>query len=507
MKLNHIIVAGIALLPLFLDAATPTFTSTRNDGLLRQELSQERIGTSLQRVARQLDSVIAEYDRNELEGDDVDTLKRFRGMLNNLTQSEVRKIVKQLENARLIQKDNTKASNNAFGAFAGQKQVTVQLQQIYLDWQRQQIFRELSSRFMRLSSTQKNNMDRTVVMADKPASARYQESAKIDLRLQELDQAGISDESASLVKKLEELNKLLDPINEPRPKLALEKVKAELDPALEGALTDIKGSRLQSAAGNERRARGAMIDIARILAPKRDKEEIIRQAIRDIEKTMARQEEVIKETKELKVEKDPKPKEVERAQADLVDRTDLIREDVANVVPQAAQELRESTDNQQNARAILDDNQATPEAKAEQAPLQQEEAIENLAEAKETLEEQLEKIEEAKNNPQQKDKLEQLKELAEKVAELKKREEEIKQDAAAAEVVPEPGVEQKKAAAEAKEAAEQAASRPRSWLSRPPYPPTTTKSRSWLRQPSNWPSRFLKLKRKPTPPRPNLPRR
>ena len=121
MKLNHIIVAGLALLPLFLDAATPT--STRNDGLLRQELSQERIGTSLQRVARQLDSVIAEYDRNGLEGDDVDTLKRFRGMLNNLTQSEVHKIVKQLENARLIQKDNTKASTNAFGAFAGGQEV------------------------------------------------------------------------------------------------------------------------------------------------------------------------------------------------------------------------------------------------------------------------------------------------------------------------------------------------------------------------------------------------
>ncbi|SVC11779.1 uncharacterized protein METZ01_LOCUS264633, partial [marine metagenome] len=400
MKLNHIFLAGLALLPLFLNAATPT--STRNDGLLRQELSQERIGTSLQRVARQIDSVIAEYDLNALEGDDVDTLKRFRGMLNNLTQSEVRKIVKQLKDARIIRKNDT----NAFGAFSGQKQVTVQLQQIYLDWQRQQIFRQLSSRFMRLSGTQKNNMDRTVVMADKPASTRYQESAKIDLRLQELDQAGISDESASLVKKLEELNKRLDSTNEPRPKLALEKVKTELDPALEGALTDIKGARLQSAAGNERRARGAMIDIARILAPKRDKEEIIRQAIRDIEKTVARQEEVIEETKEISKKEDAtKPKEVERAQADLVDRTDLIREDVAEVVPQAAQELKDSTDNQQNARAILDDNQATPEAKAEQAPLQQEEAIENLAEAKETLEEQLEKIEEAKNNPQQKDKL------------------------------------------------------------------------------------------------------
>ena len=88
--------------------------------LIRQEVQQGNIGASLGRVAI-VDAVIEEYDRNGLEGDDVDTLKRFRGVLNNLTRSEVTKIVKQLEQARLLKAEN---NQNAFGAFAGQKQVT-----------------------------------------------------------------------------------------------------------------------------------------------------------------------------------------------------------------------------------------------------------------------------------------------------------------------------------------------------------------------------------------------
>ena len=97
-------------------------------------------------MARQLDAVIEEYDRNGRKATML-IPQRFRGMLNNLTRSEVTKIVKQLEQARLLKAEN---NQNAFGAFAGQKQVTVQLEQIYLEWQQQQIFRELSSRFNRL---------------------------------------------------------------------------------------------------------------------------------------------------------------------------------------------------------------------------------------------------------------------------------------------------------------------------------------------------------------------
>ena len=122
MKLKF--VAGLMVLPHLLNAATkPVTKSNRPDGLPRQKLAQVRIGTTLDRVSRQLDSVIAEYDRNGLEGDDVDALKRFRKMLTSLTKSEVIKAVEQLEQARRTQGDATKANNSALDAFSSQKEI------------------------------------------------------------------------------------------------------------------------------------------------------------------------------------------------------------------------------------------------------------------------------------------------------------------------------------------------------------------------------------------------
>ncbi|MGY8651129.1 MAG: hypothetical protein ACKVKM_10050, partial [Verrucomicrobiia bacterium] len=86
MKLNRFILVAVVCAPLLAVAAPAEKSKT---GLLRQEVKQNNIGISLQRVASQLDAVIAEYTRNGLEGDDVDTLRRFRGMLNQLTGAEV----------------------------------------------------------------------------------------------------------------------------------------------------------------------------------------------------------------------------------------------------------------------------------------------------------------------------------------------------------------------------------------------------------------------------------
>ena len=47
-----------------------------------------------------------------------------------------------------------------------------------------------------------------------------------------------------------------------------------------------------------------------------------------------------------------------------MDRTDLIREDVKDFVPAAAEELKASTQNQQTARAVLNNNQANEETKS-----------------------------------------------------------------------------------------------------------------------------------------------
>ena len=76
------------------------------------------------------------------------------------------------------------------------------------------------------------------------------------------------------------------------------------------------------------------------------------------------------------------------------------------VVPEAAAELKDSTENQQNARNVLRNEQAPKEQVADQANEQQDEALENLADAKEILQEQLKKLAENKNQPEQKTKLE-----------------------------------------------------------------------------------------------------
>ncbi len=404
MKLKF--VAGLITLPLLLGAAPkPETKSNRRDGLPRQKLAQERIGTTLDRVSRQLDSIIAEYDRNELEGDDVEALKRFRTMLTSLAGSQVKQIVDQLEKAHRAQDDAAKANNSALDAFSSQKIILAQLNKIYLEWELQQIFRELSNRFMRLSFSQRNNMLRAVETVKQysgliPRNAG--ETLRIDLRIQELDQTGINDEAAALVKILRQLDKKHSPYIEPRPNAALKLVKSDLNPALEAAIKEIqdvaKGaeeSSLEKAALTERSARNTMIKLARLLAPKRDDEEVIRQAIQDIEQAIGDQENIQDDTTALKDDNDPRPEDLGRAQADLVDRTDFIREDVADIVPSAAQDLGESTDSQQQARGVLSDTSATPAEQAAQAPPQQQEALESFVEAKEALEEALEALTES----------------------------------------------------------------------------------------------------------------
>ena len=97
MKLNWILIFGLALLPLWLEAA-PSIPGVKR--LNQQRNGQVRIGASLNRVKGQLDKLIAEYNNNGLEGDDVNALKRFRGMLGK--RRDVKKAYVTLEEGNTI---------------------------------------------------------------------------------------------------------------------------------------------------------------------------------------------------------------------------------------------------------------------------------------------------------------------------------------------------------------------------------------------------------------------
>ena len=131
---------------------------------------------------------------------------------------------------------------------------------------------------------------------------------------------------------------------------------------------------LVKAAGIERTSYIAMINIARILAPKRDDEEIIRQALQDVKDAIDDQRELKDDTFELDESENPNSDELSQQQADLVDRTDFIRQDVAELVPNAAQALGLSTDSQQEARAAL----SIPSTNVAAAAAQQASALESF---------------------------------------------------------------------------------------------------------------------------------
>ena len=89
MKQIWTIILGLALLPLWLNAAnSASIKAKRSISLSHQKKGQQRIGESIRRVRSQLDSVVGEYARNGLEGDDVDASVIQRKNPPPLTQRE-----------------------------------------------------------------------------------------------------------------------------------------------------------------------------------------------------------------------------------------------------------------------------------------------------------------------------------------------------------------------------------------------------------------------------------
>src|SRR5881396_2764451 len=71
-----------------------------NDRILQQELKQQQIRTTTQRVGDQLASIIAEFDRNGIAGEDVKVLRAIRGVLGKLTDKDMEKVLQLLQQSR-----------------------------------------------------------------------------------------------------------------------------------------------------------------------------------------------------------------------------------------------------------------------------------------------------------------------------------------------------------------------------------------------------------------------
>src|SRR6266705_4698269 len=89
-----------------------------NERLLQQELKQQQLRTTTQRVGEQLGSILAEFERNGISGEDVKVLRAIRGVLGKLTEKDMEKVVQLLQQSR--HGEGAASTKNATDAYAGQ---------------------------------------------------------------------------------------------------------------------------------------------------------------------------------------------------------------------------------------------------------------------------------------------------------------------------------------------------------------------------------------------------
>lgn len=413
-------------------SAAPEAAGT--DTFLQQELKQQQIKSTTKRVGEQLEGIIAEFDRNGIGGEDVKVLRAIRGVLGHLTEKDMEKVITFLQQSRAATDPNA-VNRQATEAYAGQKAIVVQLQQLVLEYQRQQALYETSLRLKELATRQSANMWLGVGLAkateSKTSFNSYDENQKISLRYQQSEQNPLKDEVAAILRKLAKLaEESTDGPTAERPKAALQQAKeGGLMPALESAAGELseRNLKLLSAIGNEKKARDQLREIARMLILSQDSLEALKQALQELDRAIEGQKKVTADTETTK-KRDEADKHATE-QAALVDDTDLIRKDIDSLAPIASEHLKAATDKMQTARASLSSND-DPKKRIEKALPRQAEALTQMQEARHALAEQIAKAEEITEKPE--NNLAALKELQEQVRELAKKEEEHKQDAAAA---------------------------------------------------------------------------
>src|SRR5438876_10999892 len=114
--------------------------------LLQQELlKQQQLKTTTKRVGDQLEAIIADFDRNGISGEDVKVLRAIRGVVDKLSEKDMARVLDYLEQSR-VANDPTAAAKSATEAFAGQKSIVAQLEQLVLEYPRQQALYEVALR-------------------------------------------------------------------------------------------------------------------------------------------------------------------------------------------------------------------------------------------------------------------------------------------------------------------------------------------------------------------------
>ena len=369
--------------------------------ILQQEQRQEQIKTSTQRVGRQVDGLIAEFQRNGIAGEDVRILSGIRSVLGRLSEKDMTKVVALLQEAR--EKNDGSSRQKITSAYSGQKGIILQLRQLLSEFQQQQALQDLAARFEELARKQTVNLKETTGLADLKTSARRSststERQAMSLQLQEIQEIAIKDETQVVLSELEKLSRHPEAHISAVANPAAEKAKTDrLIPGLEEAVAHLKTAALPKAMESETRSRDLLRELARLLGTPVKPTEALRDAMAEMDALIEQEKALIALTRQLgKGVRDAQS--LQDRQGEIADKTEMLRQDLKDLAATTPQHLEKSAEKMREVKTALAQRQNSPQQKRESAVQKENEALAKLSDARRSLQDQLSRAEEVQAKP------------------------------------------------------------------------------------------------------------
>jgi len=422
---------GVALAP-----GRSVAVSGRGDVLSQAEVGQQQLRGSTARVGEQLDIILAEFSRNGLVGEEVQLLGSIRGLLSQLSDDDMARVIELLQEARGMA-ESGEQRGRLLEAFGDQKTVGVKLRQILLEYQRQQELAGVAARLEELAARQHVAMRDTLNLAQAGASRKREwlsENQRISLQLQVSEQASLRDEVMAVMDRLRSWEGEDD--NDAAARAAEAMARPEvvrLGRVLDGVIKDLNSAQLLSATGRQRAVRGLLREVARQLVVPSDEVEALQAAVREIDGLVTRQDAVRGVTRQTDTRPSSLPPAAGR-QAELVDDTDVIGAMTSSLDVAAGEHVQAAVGRMQEARGSLESPGGDVKARRLAAATQQDLALARLTTAKRLLEQRIDSLE--KQRQAAADPLTNLQQVREDVAALLDQQKALKAEAALVESDP-----------------------------------------------------------------------
>lgn len=334
-------------------------------GTIRQaEVQQQQLRMQVADVTQQLEALIAEFEHNGLDdGDEVQTLKALHGAMASLSETEMQRVIALLQASRGAA-DPSQSRQYVADAYTSQKAIIAQLNQILIEYRRQEAMYDLSRRFAEAAERQNANLKETIALARETGGRSVddlKDSVQLALQIQATEQESLHDEVSLL---LDELKHIIDSATGDQRERMLAALRqseqGRLMPSLRQAASDLAGASLFRAASNQQMARDQLRELARTLARPKDRIRQLQDATQELARLADEQQRVTDDARRLEQRwNESDAIDTELAQADVVDRSEQIRRDVAEIAPELAEAIRAAQDPMQETRAALNSKQST----------------------------------------------------------------------------------------------------------------------------------------------------